>query len=131
MKEETGLGKGVVLPCHAAAVARLEPALERLNCARRRPSRGWHTAAELDRILPRADACVDREQFYERARAAIQAAVLGIQDPSAARLAEREAVITTLCEFGLARRRFGRRPRVGSIPMPVPPLPSGNAGEKG
>ena len=130
VKSESGLGRGVVLPSHAEAQARLEPAVERLNCVRLRPSRGWHTAAELEELLPRADACVDRARFYERARAAMKAAVLGTQDPAAARLAEREAVITTLCESGLARRRVGRAPRVGQIPMPVPPLPSGNPGEK-
>ena len=131
VKAECGLGKGVVLACHAQALERLEPAVERLNHARLRPSRGWHTAAELDRMLPRGDACVDRKQFYERTRAAMEAAVLGIEDPTAARLAEREAVITALCEAGLARRHVGRRPRVGPIPMPVQPLPSGNQGEKG
>lgn len=131
VKAETGLGKGVVLDCHAEAAARLEAAIERLNCARLRPSRAWHTAAELDQMVPRADACVDRKQFYECASAARKAAVLGIQDPCAARLAEREAVITTLCEFGLARRRFGRRPRVGRLPMPLRRLPSGVASREG
>ena len=131
VKAECGLGKGVVLACHAQALERLEPAVERLNHARLRPSRGWHTAAELDRMLPRGDACVDRKQFYERTRAAMEAATRGIEDPTVARLAEREAVITALCEAGLARRHVGRRPRVGPIPMPAQPLPSGNRGKKG
>ncbi len=129
--KECGLGKGVVLACHAQALERLEPALERLNHARLRPSQGWHTAAGSTACC-RVATCVDRKLFYERiGRAAMEAAVLGIEDPTAARLAEREAVITALCEAGLARRHFGRRPRVGPIPMPVRPLPSGNQGEKG
>lgn len=131
VKAECGLGKDVVLACHAQALERLEPAVARLNRARLRPTRGWLTAAELDRVLPRGDACVDRTEFYERTRAAMAAATRGIEDPTAARRAEREAVITALCEAGLARRHVGRRPRVGPIPMPVQPLPSGNQGEKG
>jgi len=130
-KGETGLGKGTVLSSHEEAAARLAPARERLDQGRLRPSRGWHTAAELDRLVPRADRCVDRDEFYERARAAMAAAALGLEDPAAARLAEREAVITTLCEFGLARRHVGRRLRVGPIPMPEPRSTPGAAAVKG
>lgn len=130
-KDETGLGKGVELLSHAEAAARLVPALIRLDRGRLRASRGWHTAAELDRIVPRADACVDRDAFHDRARAAMTAAVLGLEDPDAARRAEREALITTLCEFGLARRHVGRRHRVGTIPMPEPRPTHGAAARNG
>jgi hypothetical protein len=130
-KAETGLGKGVVLSSHAEAASRTAIARARLDHGRPRPSRGGCTAAVLDQIVPRGDAVVDREQFYARARAAIEAAVLGVEDPDAARLAEREAIFTTLCEFGLARRHVGRRPRLGPIPMPEPRPPSGAAAQEG
>ncbi len=130
-KAETGLGKGVVLSSHAEAAARIAPARACLDHGRPRPSRGGCTAAVLDQIVPRGDAVVDRDQFYARARAAMKAAVRGVEDKDAARLAEREAIFATLCEFGLARRHVGLRPRVGPIPMPEPRPPSGAAAQEG
>jgi len=131
VKAEAGLGKGVVLKDHVEAVLRLSPAIRRLDTCRPRASRGWHTPAELDRMLPRGDQHVDRGEFYERARAAMKAAVLGLDDPAAARKAEREAVLTTLCEFGLARRHVGRRPRVGDVPWPEVRKASGAPRQEG
>lgn len=90
-----------------------------------RASRGWYTAGQLDRMLPRGDACVDRASFYASARVAMEAGVLRQSDPEAARKAERDAVIQTLCEHGLARRHVGRRSRVGSVPWPEKPNASG------
>lgn len=130
VKAESGLGKGVALTGHAEAGQRAATACRRLDATRPRASRGWYTADELDRMLPRGDACVDRDEFYARARAAMQAAVLGLDDPAAARKAERDAVIQTLCEHGLARRHVGRRPRVGNVPWPETPKASG-AGRQG
>jgi len=111
-KGETGLGRGVVLRSQDEAAARLAAAREALDGGLRRATRGWHTADELDRLVPRADACVDRDAFYAAARAAVAAAVLGHDDPRAARAAEREAIITTL---------WGRRSREGSVPTPFQP----------
>ena len=130
-KAETGLGKGVVLSGHAEAEERLARARACLDEGRPRASRGDCTAAVLDQIVPRADAVVDRDRFYAHARAAMQTAVLGIEDKDAARLAEREAIFTTLCEFGLAKRHVGLRPRRGSIPMPEPRPASGAARQAG
>jgi transposase InsO family protein len=125
VKAEAGLGKGVALHDHGEAARRAGAAARRLDGARPRASRGWHTADELDRMLPRGDARVDRAAFYACARAAMQTAVLGLNDPEAARKAERDAVIRTLCEHGLARRHIGRRPRVGNVPWPETPKASG------
>src|SRR5262245_8243552 len=120
VKAESGLGKGVVLDAETAR-ALLARARETLDVGRLRATRGWKTAAELDAIVPRGDACVDRRAFYEAARAAARDAVRGQEDPRAAREAEREAIITTLCELGLARRHVGKRPREGPIPTPFQP----------
>ena len=51
--------------------------------------------------------------------------MLGLDDPGAARKAERDAVIQTLCEHGLARRHIGRRSRGGNVPWPEKPKASG------
>ena len=78
--------------------------------ARTRPSRGGLTAAQLDKILPRAEHQIQRARFYETACAAIEAAVQGIDDARARRRAEREAILCTLERFGLVTRTRGRRP---------------------
>jgi len=122
VKAESGLGKDAVLDADEAS-ARLAAARATLDFGRLRATRGWRTAAELDAIVPRGDACVDRRAFFEAACSAARAAVLGRDDPRAAREAERDAIITTLCEFGLARRHVGRRPREGPIPTPFQPRP--------
>lgn len=71
--------------------------------ARPRPSRGGLTAAQLDRIRPRAEDLVQRARFYETACAAIEAAVQDIHDARARQRAEREAILCTLERFGLVR----------------------------
>lgn len=75
-----------------------------------RPSRGGFTAAQLDRMRPRAEHRVERARFYDTACAAIRSAVQGIDDARARRRAEREAVLCTLEQFGLVTRTRGRRP---------------------
>jgi hypothetical protein len=67
------------------------------------------------------DAHVDRDAFHLAACSAAATAVTGLDDPRTARAAERDAILTTLCEFGLARRHVGRRPRSGPIPTPFLP----------
>lgn len=78
--------------------------------ARPRPSRGGLTAAQLDKIRPRAEDLVQRARFYETACAAIEAAVQDIHDARARRRAEREAILCTLERFGLVTRTRGRGP---------------------
>ena len=75
-----------------------------------RPSRGGFTAAQLDRMLPRAEDLVNRARFYDTACAALRRAVLDIDDARARRRAEREAILCTLEQFGLVTRTRGRRP---------------------
>ena len=95
--------------CHfRVCVPRL---VARLNAQRVRPSRGGHTADELDRILPRAEDLVNRARFYDSACAAIERAVQDIDDARARRRAEREAIWRTLEKFGLVTRTRGRRPK--------------------
>ena len=125
VKDESGLGKGVVLTGPAEAQGRLERARHVLDDGCRRISRGGYTASALDQMVPRGDAHVDRDGFYAAACAAVREAVRGLEQPRAVRKAERDAIIKTLCEFGLARVHRGPRPRAGSIPMPFQPMTCG------
>ncbi len=122
LKRESGLGKGVRLDSHADAAARIEAARRRLNEERLRGSRGWKTAAELDREMPRADTLVKRQEFYEECRAAMREAVLGLTDPDEARAAEQVAVWRTLERHGLSR------PTAGRARMPCPRLSAHDRG---
>jgi hypothetical protein len=93
---------------HQHFQACLAPVVRTLN-GRHRPSRGGHTAAELDRIRPPAEALVNRARFYQAACAAIDRAVQGVVGARARRRAEREAIWCTLEEFALVTRTRGRR----------------------
>jgi hypothetical protein len=117
LKAESGLGKGVRV--HAAeARARLEQARDLLDGNRLRATKGWRTARDLARDLPRADALVNRIAFYEAATAAMDTAAEGHSTKRAALRARRAALLDTLVRFGLATRHVGKRPRERPGPTP-------------
>lgn len=118
LKEESGLGRGVALASVAEAGHRLGAARDRLDQGRRRSTRGWLTAQQLDAVLLRADALVNREAFYRAACAAREAAVRGLTDAEAIRQAEQRATWETLERLGLAQHVVGPRPRVRPVPTP-------------
>ncbi len=109
IKREGGLGSGVRLESLEDGAARLEPARRRIDGGRLRASRGWKTAAALDRERPRADTIVTRATFYAEARSAMAEAVRGLTKPRAIRRAEQNAVWRVLEKHGLARTRVGAR----------------------
>jgi hypothetical protein len=109
IEEASGLGCGTRLESVAQGQAMLEPARRQLDEQRLRASRGYRTAAELDRILPRADALVDRGAFYAETRAAMAAAVKGLEDTDEIAKAEQDAVWAALERHGLQRRHHGLR----------------------
>jgi hypothetical protein len=117
LQEESGLGKGVVLADADEAGERIEPARRRLD-DRRRATRGWMTAAQLDRFLPRADSLVDRDEFYRTACVAMREAEQGLVDRDERCLARQKAFWETMRRFGLARTCVGPRPRVRPAPTP-------------
>jgi transposase InsO family protein len=125
LKAESGLGKGVVLVSHEEAQARLEPARRRLDQGRLRASRGYVTAAELDRTLPRAEHLVERAAFYSVTRTAMTKAVLGLVDKDEIAQAEQDVVWSMLERYGLARSRRGRQR------TPCPKLPAVAPGTAG
>jgi transposase InsO family protein len=112
VKREAGLGKGVVLGSADEARERAEAARRVLDHGRLRATRGWRTAAELGRVLPRADALVDREAFFEAACSAMEVAARSATTKRAAQKARREAVFALLEQLGLQRTHVGLRPRV-------------------
>jgi hypothetical protein len=91
------------------AALRIEPARRRIDEGRLRASRGWKTAAELDRDLPRAETLVARATFFAETRSAIREAVLGLADAKEIRKAEQHAIWRALERHGLARRHIGLR----------------------
>jgi len=78
-------------------------AVVRLNVERPRRSRGWKTAAQLDKALPRAYDLVARDVFYAVARAAMQAAKAAHRSARVQRLAERCALFRVMEDFGLVK----------------------------
>ena len=118
LKAESGLDAPFEVEGADAARRRLEAARRRLDDGRLRASRGWKTATRCDADLPEAESLVSRAVFYEAARSAVAAAVLGIEAPRARRKAERDAIWKTLETFGLARRHVGAR----RTPNPRRPL---------
>jgi transposase InsO family protein len=125
IKDESGLGKGVRLLSPDDAADRLGAARRRIDHGRLRASRGFRTAAELDRDLPRADAFVSRAQFYAEARSAMREAVLGLVDARAIRKAEQDAIWRTLEKHGLARLHVGLRRTPCPRLAPVAPIANG------
>ena len=81
---------------------------------RLRATRGWRTATELDALLVRADALVERVRFYREARAAMRRAVQGLTTARARRKAERAAIWSVLERYGLARVRRPEPPELGA-----------------
>jgi len=107
LKTEAILGKGVKLQDHAEAMHRLLLACCKLDGHRPRGSKGYKTAAELERTMPRWYSSVKRAVFYRTACSAIKRAVLDTMTPRQQRTAMREAIFQTLEKFDLIRRTRG------------------------
>ena len=107
LKAETGLGKNVRIPVLREAVEDIADAIERLDAGRLRATRGWRTAVDFDRDLPPAEHRVPRARFYRAARCAMRMAVQNCHTERQRRLAEREAVLTTLEWYSLIKRTRG------------------------
>jgi transposase InsO family protein len=78
-------------------------AVDRLNNHRRRESRGWKTAAQVDIDLPRSYTVVARDDFYAVASAAMRMARDSPGSARYRRLAERWALYTVMEGFGLIK----------------------------
>ena len=115
LKEEAGIAAGARWHDSREAAQHLAPALWRIDNGRLRAQRGYKTAVELDREMPRAQDLVDRKAFYDAARSAMDAATLGLKDVLQIRKAQQDAVWRELEEHGLAVTRVG-------TPAQAPPV---------
>jgi hypothetical protein len=111
LKDATGLGKGELIQCLADTQSALAAAAQDLNENRIRPSKGFKTANELDETLPVGYNCI-RDRFYRECRSNMERALQGSKTKRAGRLAEREAVFSTLQKYGLIERSRGGKPYV-------------------
>ena len=85
-------------------------ALERLDGARLRRTRGWRTARQDDAQRAHWSALVSREEVLERASCRIAAALLHSNSGRARRRAIREAILGALEECSVITRTRGGRP---------------------
>jgi transposase InsO family protein len=109
LKEETLLGKGVLVLDTGEACAALVDAVRRIDGHRLRASRGWRTAVEDDLQRPSWQAHVDRDALYQAVACAILPAVLNSANGRARRRAIRAAILDTLEAFAVITRTRGGR----------------------
>jgi len=100
LRAATGLGRGVKLESSLQAGEKVLHAIRKLDRYRLRGSRGFATAKELAQKMGSWYPKVDREGFYWEVQAALQQAVLGLEDDRA-RKAERDAIYNALEKYGL------------------------------
>lgn len=106
LRAESGLRANDVLE-PSEARARLEEARTRLDECRLRASLGYRSAQAMDAELPLAYNRVSRESFFADARRRMESAVLGARSGRGRCLAEREAILSTMEEYGLLIRTRG------------------------
>jgi len=110
VKEESGLGKGVVVQSHDDAARRLAAALERVDGHRLRATLGYRTARAVDAQLavPYDDGV--RERFKRMVALRIEDGLHDHQTKRARRMLRREAVLASLEELELIERTRGGLP---------------------
>ena len=98
---------GQLVLAYALAIAR---ALDTLDAHRLRRTRGYRTAVAVDAELAPWYRAVAREDFHDAACEARRKAVLGCNTKRGRRLAEREATLATMQQYGLVSRTRGGAP---------------------
>jgi len=116
IKQESELGKGVVLDDLHAPLPRLRDACLRLDACRLRATLGYRTALEADRTLPRPSDPRARARFANEARRRMREAVQGRTTLRAQRQAERAVVLNLLEEENLITRTRGDGTPVVDVP---------------
>ena len=110
LKDETLLGKGVLVLDIELVAVQLARAIERLDGARLRASRAWRTAVDDDRQRHSWHGLVDRQALYAEATCAIEEALINYPPGRARRRAVREAILSALERFAVITRTRGGRP---------------------
>jgi transposase InsO family protein len=106
-KEESELGKGVVIDDMNHVSRRLEHVHHRIDTQRLRPSRGGKTYLEYDRDLKPWKGSVTRTEILEKAHCRMREEVVNCHGKREKRRAERRAILETLQCFGLIQLNRG------------------------
>ncbi|MCG3133078.1 MAG: hypothetical protein HMLKMBBP_00170 [Planctomycetes bacterium] len=109
LKEETGLGRGVVVNDAAPVRARIEKARTLLDERRLRRGLGYRTASAADADLTGWYDAGTRERFLATLSRRLAEALPGVESERARRKARREAIYASMEELGLIRRTRGVR----------------------
>jgi hypothetical protein len=119
IKAHSGVGKGLHIPNLSELPDLLRLALDLIDGAIPRSTRGWQTAREAYNALPAAQALVDRAAFVQEAHCAIRRAVRDCRSWREERLAAREAILQVLEQHGMVTRTRGRPPHCDAEPDTV------------
>jgi transposase InsO family protein len=109
LKDETGLGRGVVVHDVDEVRACVEPARRRLDSVRLRARLRYRTAAAADALLTDWYTATTRERFLATVCRRIAEALPGLRSERARRKARREAIYASMEELGLVKRTRGGR----------------------
>lgn len=109
LKDETGLGRGVVVHDVAAVRERVDRARCRLDDVRLRACLAYRTAAAADGLLTDWYTLTTRERFLATVCRRIAEALPGPRSERARRKARREAIYVSMEELGLIKRTRGGR----------------------
>jgi len=109
LKEESLLGKGVLVLDKEAARARLEAARDKLDQHRLRATRGWKTAVEADRGHPPWSTLTTRADFLQEVACRMARTLLDSPQGPARRRAARAAILDALEGLSLITRTRGDR----------------------
>ncbi len=110
LKQETGLGKGVLVRDHDHALQQLEKALARVDGNRLRATRGYRTARAVDAALPVPYDDAVRARLGELVAQRVEDALHDKMTKRERRVLRREAVLASLEDLGLMTRTRGGRP---------------------
>jgi len=109
LKDETGLGKGVVVKRDDEVRERVVVARRRLDDVRLRARLGFRTSAAADADLTTWYDLCTRDRFFATVCRRIEEALQGLEGERARRKARREAIYASMEEFGLVKRTRGGR----------------------
>ena len=109
LKDETGLGRGVVVHDVDEVRERVDDARCRLDDVRLRARLGYRTSATTDALLTDWYTLVTRERFLATVCRRIAEALQGLRSARARRKARRDAIYASMEDFGLVKRTRGGR----------------------
>ena len=110
LKDESGLGRGIIVQSHDDAARRLAAALERVDGHRLRATLGYRTARAVDAELAVPYDDTVRERLMQLVAQRVEDGLPDHETKRARRVLRREAVLASLEELGMIERTRGGRP---------------------